>query len=137
MENKNEKSSLSVLKLKHVVFDRLLFERYGFQKNGDVQLKVGVAVNKSSEGEYRVSLKVEAIKNDEYTVEVTITGYFTIDENYPQKEDILKKNTVSILFPYVRSELTLLTAQPDTEPIVLPALNINAIIDNSCNSENS
>ncbi len=137
MENKEEKSWLSVLKLKQVVFDRLLFERYGFQKSEDVQLKVGVAINKGSEGEYRVSLKVEAIKNNEYTVEITITGYFMIDETYPQKEEILKKNTVSILFPYVRSELTLLTAQPDTEPIVLPALNINAIIDNSSNSENS
>lgn len=137
MENKEEKSWLSVLKLKQVVFDRLLFERHGFQTNEDVQLKIGVAVNKGSEDEYRVSLKVEAIKKDEYTVDVTITGYFMIDEAYPQKEDILKKNTVSILFPYVRSELTLLTAQPNIEPIVLPALNINAIIDDSCNSENS
>ena len=40
-----------------------------------------------------------------------------------------KKNTVAILFPYVRSAFTLLTAQPGMEPVVLPALNINALID--------
>lgn len=45
------------------------------------------------------------------------------------KETLIKKNTLSIMFPYLRSQVTLMTSQPNMQPIVLPAININAYID--------
>ena len=33
------------------------------------------------------------------------------------------------MFPYLRSEVTLLTSQPGMVPIVLPPLNINNLMD--------
>ena len=42
---------------------------------------------------------------------------------------LLEKNAVAILFPYVRAELSLITAQPGMEPIVLPVVNIAAMVD--------
>ena len=44
---------------------------------------------------------------------------------HTDKKDILvKKNAVSILMPYIRSQLSLLTAQPEVECQVLPPLNV-------------
>ena len=40
-----------------------------------------------------------------------------------RESDIIKKNTVAIMFPFVRSQISLLTTQPDMVPIVLPPIN--------------
>lgn len=32
--------------------------------------------------------------------------------------------------PYLRSEVSLLTAQPETESVILPVFNVNNMIDN-------
>ena len=120
-------SALSELKLEHVVFDTLSFNRIGYQqKEQNIKLKVCVSVN-----QYRVSLKVSVERESEYTAEVQVSGFCSISESCVAKDEILKKNAVAVLFPYVRSELTLLTAQPETTPIVLPVMNINAMIDNA------
>ena len=44
-------------------------------------------------------------------------------------EQILKKNTVAIMFPFIRSQISLLTTQPGLIPIVMPPININALVD--------
>ena len=52
------------------------------------------------------------------------------------KDVLLRQNAVAILFAYVRSELTLITSQPDTDPIVLPVVNIAAMMkDKDSNSQ--
>lgn len=43
--------------------------------------------------------------------------------------DILEKNTIAIMFPYIRSYISLITTQPGMAPIVLPAMNIIAMIN--------
>lgn len=44
-------------------------------------------------------------------------------------QDLINKNAVAILMPYLRSELTLLTAQPDTDSVILPPFNINKMLE--------
>ena len=39
------------------------------------------------------------------------------------EENIVKTNTVAIMFPFIRSQVTLLTTQPGMTPIVLPPIN--------------
>lgn len=133
MKDGTDLKSQSVLRLNHVVFDKISFSRHGFMNQSkdetEVKLKMGVAIKKYDIDKYRVSLQVLAEKEEEYSVEVQVTGYCSIAEDCEMKDVILKKNAVAILFPYVRSQLTLITSQPETEPIVLPVLNISAIID--------
>lgn len=121
----------SVLKMDNVVFDRICFERHGFMQKEDTEIKfqMGTHIAQDMIGKYRVILKVTAEKAEEYTAEVQITGYCEIDEDCPDKNVLLKKNAIAILFPYVRAELSLITAQPGTEPIVLPVVNIAAMMD--------
>lgn len=126
-----EETVSSVLKVAHVVFDEISFKRTGFKGEGaakDVKLGIGKDVQKIDEGRYQVSLSVQAIKENEYEAVVTITGYCEIDEDTPHKDEILNENAIAILFPYVRAELTLITAQPETEPLVIPAVNVNAML---------
>ncbi len=45
------------------------------------------------------------------------------------KNTLVTKNAIAILMPYLRSEVSLLTAQPGIECVVLPAFNINKILE--------
>lgn len=132
--NESSSSARSVLRLNHVVFDEISFSRHGFMNQSEdeteVKLKMGVAIKKYDVDKYRVSLQVLAEKEEEYSVEIQITGYCSIADDCEIKDTILKKNAVAILFPYVRAQLTLITSQPEVEPIVLPVFNISTIIDN-------
>ena len=76
---------------------------------------------------------MEGVKKEEYELQVSLTGFFRIDQaEGPQSqmvESLINKNAVAILMPYLRSEVTLLTAQPETDSVVLPAFNINKMLD--------
>lgn len=43
--------------------------------------------------------------------------------------DMLEKNTIAIIFPYIRSYISIITTQPGMPPIVLPAMNIIAMVN--------
>ena len=48
---------------------------------------------------------------------------------YDVYEHLVKVNTVAIIFPFIRSQISLLTMQPGLAPIMLPPMNLNALID--------
>lgn len=123
----------SVLQIPHVVFDEINFKRIGFKGNSnddgnDLEFEFQSNVAKSDDGFYRVTLSSGVKKPEEYEVFVKVTGFCQINENDPNKDILLSENAVSILFPYIRAELSLITAQPGMEPIVLPVLNISAMM---------
>lgn len=126
---------LSFFELKHIVFDQIEFHRIGFQNDGDkpeFELQcVGQEIDKDN---YRVSLILRGEKEGEYKLLIALSGYFhintdTLNVNVPV-EMLLQKNATSILLPYIRSQLSTLTAQPETECIVLPTINVNNFIKN-------
>ena len=97
------------------------------------QSSIGKNIDKLDEKEYKCSLTLK-MSDEEETVdlEIVISGIFEFQSelNADQKEIIITKNTMSILFPYLRAQVTLMTAQPDIEPVVIPAININALLQN-------
>lgn len=46
-----------------------------------------------------------------------------------ENNGLLEKNTIAIMFPYIRSYISSITTQPGMTPIVLPAINIVALIN--------
>lgn len=49
---------------------------------------------------------------------------FTLTEGMSMEEDkLLQQNAVAIIMPYIRSEVSILTAQPGMDTVVLPPLN--------------
>lgn len=134
----NEKStSESVLEITHFVFDDISFRRNGFKAEGGEILpaEIGVEIKRIKDNSYIVSLSVSVEKENEYDASVTISGFCQIDDNTPNLQDFLNINAPSILFPYARAELTLITAQPETDPIVLPVVNFQAMYENAKNKK--
>lgn len=65
-----------------------------------------------------------------FDMEVNIEGVFRL-ENWEQPEmlPLIRSNSVAILFPYLRSVVTMLTANANISPYVLPVMNIAAMFD--------
>lgn len=122
----NEIDMQCELKLQKVVFDKIVFERTGFKNEEELQINMKVQIAEDVENDiYKVTIGVNGIKKDEYNLEVQISGFFTFnDSSSNMKEIFLNQNAVAILMPYVRSQISLLTAQPETECVVLPPFNI-------------
>lgn len=124
----------SVLKLERIVFDRIEFNRTGFKNDNEIEFQFQSGISQRPDSNvYRVNLIAKGNKKDEYMLEISITGFFSfsvseeIDEAL--KNSLLSKNAVAILMPYLRSQITLLTSQPEVECVVLPVFNINNMME--------
>lgn len=121
------------LKLHMLVFDLISFTRNGFKNDKELKLSANIQVSENDSIERkRVSLTFSGKKDDEYTFEIKLSGFFSVENESKELEDtLLRQNAVAILMPYMRSQLSLLTAQPETEPIVLPPFNIVEMLNSS------
>lgn len=130
----NSKSIESVLKLNKIVFDKIEFKRLGFKNDKELELEIQSNISQRQEaGVYRVTLILKGKKPEEYTLEISLSGFFNIEADSELTEDLkntlVTRNSVAILMPYLRSEVSLLTAQPEVECVVLPAFNINNMLE--------
>lgn len=83
---------------------------------------------------YDMRLSVEISSTEEFPMPfelcAVIVGHFTyVDENEATspdfKDQILKKNTVSILFPFLRQIVATLTSTANVPTLMLPIMNFN------------
>lgn len=123
----------SVLNMNKLVFDKIEFDRQGFKNQNQPSYSIETHFAKNQqENIYRVTLILKCDKKDEYTFEISLTGYFSfdsqeeMDEN--EKNELISKNAVAIIMPYMRSQVSLLTAQPEVDCVVLPPFNINNML---------
>lgn len=128
----------SVLSMQKLAFDKIAFDRRGpkNQNSSSYTIETRFAKNQE-ESVYRVTLVLDGNKENEYTFEIVLTGVFSFDSSEPLEEDIKNKlitrNAVSIMMPYMRSQVSLLTAQPEVDCVVLPPFNINNLIADNDN----
>ncbi len=122
----------SILNLQKLVFDRIEFDRKGFKNTQELKFELQVQIGLDEDDLYKVTLVLNGTKQDEYNVVISLSGFFKVEGQVEDKivQDLINKNAVAILMPYLRSELTLLTAQPDTDSVVLPPFNINKMFGN-------
>lgn len=122
----------SILNLQKLVFDRIEFDRKGFKNTQELKFELQVQIGLNEDDLYKVTLVLNGTKQDEYNVVISLSGFFRVEGQVEDKivRDLINKNAVAILMPYLRSELTLLTAQPDTDSVVLPPFNINKMFGN-------
>ena len=118
-----------------MVFDKIQFDRKGFKNNKELKFNLQIQIGLSKDNKYRITLVLNGTKQDEYNIEIRLSGFFSIENQNTLDgktyRDLVDKNAVAILMPYLRSELTLLTAQPDTDSVVLPPFNINKMMEES------
>ena len=131
MQRKGEtmKNYNSLLTLQKLVFDKIEFDRKGFKNKNELQVQIGIG----EDSVHRVTLVLKGEKKEEYNLIISLSGFFKVEKedsvNDEMVQNLINKNAVAIMMPYLRSELTLLTAQPDTDSVVLPPFNINAMLE--------
>lgn len=129
----NKENIQSILNLNQLVFDKIEFKRLGFSSDKELELKIQSSISQRQDAEiYKVTLTLNGNKPDEYIFEISLTGFFSFESDEPLedklKDTLITQNAVSILMPYLRSEVSLLTAQPGVECVVLPPFNINKLL---------
>lgn len=75
-----------------------------------------------------VSVFKDAVQhNYPFEMNVRMVGFFRVeDEN--NEVDKFKPNAVAIMYPYIRAIVTNYTANANVNPLILPVININALI---------
>lgn len=95
----------------------------------EVDLEFDSAIERSNEYiAQKVSVEVfpNGLKNGmPFQLQIDLTGHFLLVDGAEQLETgQLEVNTLSILFPYLRSLVTTITANANVPALVLPPLNI-------------
>ena len=124
-----------VLKLDRLVFDEVSFLRKGFKNDNRLNFEFGFNFEMRDNGVFVTHVQVKGTKEDEYTFSVCASGFFWMDQTVEDRDLIIRQNTVAIVFPYIRRQITTLTAQPEVEPIVLPPVNIAQMVESAMKSE--
>ena len=96
-------------------------------------------MNNQNASKFRIKINTR-VKNKTESVLLNLEtiGVFTVDKEGVTDDigdHLIKVNTVAIMFPFIRSQISLLTTQPGLEPILLPPININALMDSEKNAE--
>lgn len=92
-------------------------------------------MTKLDQEQYEVFLSTTVSDVNE-TIYVNVKGR-SIFSTKQENKDLLEKNTIAIMFPYIRSYISSITTQPGMTPIVLPAMNIVAMINDQKTAEKS
>ncbi len=95
-------------------------------QNAVLKIEIEKDIQKQPENQYEITLAVRLKeKNDQINVYVKSKAHFiTQQENTP----LIEKNTIAIMFPYIKSHISTITSQPGMMPIVLPPINIAAML---------
>lgn len=90
--------------------------------NLEVSFSVRIGVNQADPDNKKVTVTILGDKKEEYSFEIQASGFFAYEGD--ADDAIIQQNAVAIVMPYIRSEVSILTAQPGVEPVVLPPFNI-------------
>lgn len=128
----------SNLNIKHIRIDKSYFELNsntkkfeGIQPHLEIEYGVDVMINEQDPKDGIVLLKC-AINKDKpleevpFLVEVHIVGFFKVSEG--EFKDYLV-SSISMLLPYARSHIAILTSQSGLPPVTIPAVNVYQMID--------
>lgn len=85
---------------------------------------------------FMLGLEIELFKNPEennypFSFKAEIIGTFEIDsDDENEKKNLAEKNSVAILFPYVRALISTFTSASNVEPVILPPINVAQYLEN-------
>jgi preprotein translocase subunit SecB len=122
-------SAESVLKMLSLYVDKMDYQRLGESPNEDNfsgNFECQIAVN--DDGSRAIRLSFVGEDKDYYRAVVRIVGVFMIEEEDSSDDEfneiLFQQNAVAIMFPFLRSQVSLLTTQPGITPLLIPPINI-------------
>ncbi len=129
----------AVLNLERIAFEEIKYKRdvNKATRTNDYEMNFTRQIDSREDNDhFRVALTAHVWDKIENSIDfsITIVGFFTCsveDEN--TKANLINNNTIAILFPYLRSQISLVTTQPDLPPMILPPMNIVAMFQEAEN----
>lgn len=131
MESKYESS----LKFNKYVVNKIIFKNNDNFKQDSERMSIDFNIHKSivkKNNNMEVKLFTQIFSKAEennypFEMEVVLTGYFTEINN---KEDVnFEPNAIAILYPYIRAIVSTYTASANVNALILPAINVNKLIE--------
>lgn len=127
----------SVLKFSNYIVKEVYFKR---NENFSEQ-PVNISLNISSQtiingNQMEINLITNIFEDSEknnypFEMKVNLSGYFEATE--PEK---FKANAIAILYPYIRAIVSTYTASANIQPLILPPINVNALLRNNEKNKN-
>lgn len=132
MENDVKKIE-SILKLKDITIRNSKFERVCSKDWEDFSLGFELRINEFNQ-EFEIIFITRIEEKDIFNLEVECGAIFEVDKSTKEnlveiKNEKFHANAISIIFPYIRAYITQITAIPNMKPIILPAMNIIALLE--------
>lgn len=133
----------SILRLNKILIEEVIFKRQETEINfNDIGFNIKQSLFEGNDGSlYKVTVisEIKSLNTDELYIKVVTSGYFSFDQteeiNPETKDILLRRNTLSILFPYIRSFITTITSQTGMKPIIIPPININTLLEEMLENE--
>ena len=123
--------AISHLKQNNIYFKVIKFKRSASEPD-QISAVFNAKYKYLSKKAVAIELSTKISSDNGMQIDIILHGEYELDnceslgDNYIK--EILENNTVAIMFPYLRAEISLITAQPGMAPIILPALNINELL---------
>lgn len=132
----------SPLKFINYVVDKVEFKNnYEFSDEIEIDFDIDSNIEVSEDNKCFLKLSLELFKNkvenSPFSMSVDVIGVFEIDEleNNEMKKEIIEKNTIAILFPYLRAIVSNYTALANITPLLLPPINVVEYINRKYKKE--
>lgn len=122
-----------VLKMEKLYFKVIKFDASGHDAGSEGSANVFFKEEHSVDGAaitIDLSCKIEV--TDIFALELCLVGIFTAGNI---QNDKILPNAIAIMFPYLRAQVSLMTAQPNIPNISLKPININALLEKQKKTE--
>lgn len=128
----NIKKMESDLKMENFYFKECMVDRKSSIEKGGLILNLRKNIEKIANDSYSVELTLTICKekNDLNVKVVAIANFSMQDDDAELVKSVMNTNTVAIMFPFIRSQVSLLTTQPGMTPIILPPINTTKFNEN-------
>lgn len=113
----------SNLKMENFYFKNFSFSREAHVSSGEYGIDIKRNITKIKDHRFNIEIETLIEKEDMHLSLIANAEFLFDAENYSNEETIINDNTVAIMFPFIRSQITLMTSQPGMTPIILPAIN--------------
>lgn len=140
--NKKQQNNKSVLKFENYYVDEFIFN-----KNNDFEKEQGQKIDVDLNFEFDTERDQDRFKrivtcyifdenyiekNKPFYIKVKLYGVFSLsnfDEDNKKHKELIQKNTLAILFPYIRSIISHMSLEMQVGPVQMPPMNINSFFD--------
>lgn len=106
---------------------------YNVPQKSKVDLKIGMSKNSKDDNyftELTTTLRLIADEKEVLKLESTFVGIFSVVEDNENMdiEEYMNSHSPALMFPYIREHISNITQKSGIKPILLPPINILALI---------